>query len=75
METKTLPQAINAMKVITYEVDSLVEIISNDLQVEPHEITLEMIMERVEEWASTDITEGRDDFIIYQDENGSEIEV
>ena len=73
METKALPKTINAMKVISYEVDSLIEIISNDLQVEPEEVTLEMIMDRVDEWASSDLAEARDDLIIYQDENGEQI--
>ena len=75
METKTLPKVINAMKVITYEVDSLVEIISNDNLIEPEEVTLEMIMERIEEWASSDLAESRDDLIIYQDQDGGEIEL
>ena len=75
MGTKTLPKIINASKVITYEVDSIIEMIVGENDVRPDEVTLEMIMEKIEEWASTDITEGRDDLIIYQDENGGEIEL
>ena len=75
METKTMPESITAMKAITYNVESLIEIISNDNLIEPEEVTLEMIMERIEEWASSDLAESRDDLIIYQDQNGGEIEL
>jgi hypothetical protein len=75
METKILPKIINASKVITYEVDSIIEMIVGENDVRPDEVTLEMIMDKIEEWASTDITEGRDDLIIYQDENGKDIEL
>lgn len=75
MNTQTLPESITAMKAITYNVESLVEIISNDNLIEPQEVTLEMIMERIEEWVSSDLAESRDDLIIYQDENGGEVEL
>lgn len=71
---KTLPKTINAMKVVSYNVESLVQIISEDLEVEADAVTLEMIMERVGEWASSDINESQDDLITYQDENGEDIE-
>jgi hypothetical protein len=70
-----MPESITAMKAVTYEVESLIEIISNDNLIEPEEVTLEMVMERIEEWASSDLTESRDDLIIYQDQDGGEIEL
>jgi hypothetical protein len=70
-----MPESITAMKAVTYEVESLIEIISNDNLIEPEEVTFEMVMERIEEWASSDLTESRDDLIMYRDQDGGEIEL
>lgn len=71
----TLPKRINAMKVISYEVEAIVETLVGENDIRPDEVTLEMIMDRIDDWASSDLSEARDDLIIYQDENGEEIEV
>jgi hypothetical protein len=73
--SEKLPQRINAMKVVTYEVELIVEAIVGENDIRPDEVTLEMIMDRIEEWASSDLSEARDDLIIYQDENGRDIEL
>lgn len=75
MKTETMPKSITAMKAVTYEVESLIEIISNDSLIEPEEVTFEMVMERIEEWSSTDLTDSRDDLIMYRDQDGNEVEL
>ena len=70
---KTLPKRINAMKVISYDVQQLVETLMAENEIEANEVTLEMVMDRVEDWASEDINESRDDRIIYQDEEGNDL--
>lgn len=69
----SLPERINAMKVVSYEVQQIVQALMDENEIEADEVTLEMVMDRVEEWASEDINESRDDRIIYQDENGEEL--
>jgi hypothetical protein len=68
-----MPRTITAMKAITYNVETLIEIISSDNLIEPKKVTLEMIMERINKQVSFDLAESRDDLIIYQDEYGGEI--
>ena len=68
-----LPQRINAMKVVSYDVQQIAEALMAENEIEADEVTLEMVMDRVETWASEDINESRDDMIIYQDENGEEL--
>ena len=70
---KGLPQRINAMKVVSYDVQQIVEALMAENEIEADKVTLEMVMDRVETWASEDINDSRDDMIIYQDENGEEL--
>lgn len=69
-----LPARINAMKVISYDVQQIAESLMEENEIEASEVTLEMVMEKIETWVSEDINESRDDMIIYQDENGEEID-
>ena len=75
METKTLPERIVAMKTVSYDVDAIVEMMVGENDIRPEEVTLEMIMERIEDWVSSDLNESRDDLIIYQDQDGGELDV
>jgi len=75
MVTTELPQRINAMKVITYDVQQISEILMAEQELEAHEITLEMVMDKVETWVDEDFTtQGNFSDVIYQDENGQEID-
>ena len=69
----TLPQRINAMKVISYDVKQIVETLMAENEVEANEVTLEMVMERIEAWVEEDFSHDVADSTIYQDENGEEL--
>ena len=70
-----LPQRINAMKIVSYDVQTIAEALMAEQKLEAHEITLEMIMDRVETWVDEDFTtQGNVSDVIYQDENGQEID-
>ena len=69
----TLPQRINAMKVISYDVQQIVETLMAENEVEANEVTLEMVMERIEAWVEEDFSHDVADSTIYQDENGEEL--
>ena len=69
-----LPKRINAMKVISYDVEQMVEDVCNAYSITKEEVTLEMILEYVEELVSEDFAY-RDytGDVILQDENGEEL--
>jgi len=75
---RELPERINVMKVVSYDVNQ----IANDIHAEtetPHsEITLWDIMQRVEVWIENDFSCGwghtaDTSDLIFQDENGEEL--
>ena len=67
-----LPERINAIKSISYDVQQIVETIMAEQEIEAKSVTLEMVMDRVESWVEEDfINEASDTG--YQDENGSEV--
>ena len=69
-----LPTRINAMKVISYDVQQIAESLMAENKVEASEITLEMVMERIEEWIEEDFANDVAGDTIFQDENGEEID-
>jgi hypothetical protein len=68
-----LPERINAMKVISYDVQQIVETLMAEQEVEAEEVTLEMVMDRIESWVEEDFINDVSDSTIYQDENGEEL--
>ena len=68
-----LPERINAMKVISYDVQQIVETLMAEQEVEAEEVTLEMVMDRIESWVEEDFINDVSDSTIYQDENGGEL--
>lgn len=65
-----LPDTINAMKIITYDVKNIVEsLIENDEQ--PREVTLEEVMEVVKAWAIDDFGDNWN--VFYQTDDGEEL--
>jgi hypothetical protein len=65
-----LPDTINAMKIITYDVKNIVEsLIENDEQ--PREVTLEEVMEVVKAWAIDDFGDNWN--VFYQTDDGDEL--
>lgn len=69
----TLPQRINAIKVISYDVQQIAEALMAENEIEAQEVTLEMVMERIEAWVEEDFSHDVADSIIYQNEDGEEI--
>lgn len=68
----SLPERINAIKCISYDVQQLVEMLMAENEIEANEVTLEMVMDRVETWVEEDfMVESAK--TIYQDENGEEL--
>jgi len=68
---ETLPERINVIRTITYDVAKVVEDLK-DMEVEP--IDLDTIFDYINEWVEEDMRApiSRHD-IIYQDENGQEL--
>ena len=63
-----LPERINAIKTVTYDVPAIVESLE---QMGMEDIDLEVVMEYIQEWVFEDF--GGDSGIIFQDENGEEL--
>ena len=69
-----LPKYINAMKVISYDVEQMVEDVCKAYRISQKEVTRDMIMEYLEELVKEDFAY-RDytGDVIFQDENGEEL--
>ena len=65
----TLPQRINVIKTVTYEVGPLRREASNDLGIELD--TVDDLLEYIEEWVAEDF--GGLSGLVFQDENGQEL--
>ena len=65
-----LPERINAIKTITYDVPAIVESLEN-MGMQEEEITLDTVLDFVWEWVYDDM--GSDSGVILQDENGNEL--
>ncbi len=64
----SLPERINAIKTVTYDVPAIVESLE---QMGMEDIDLEVVMEFIQEWVFEDF--GGDSGIIFQDESGEEL--
>ena len=71
--TKTMPERINAIKLISYDTQQLVEMLMEENDMNADQITLEMVMNRVKDWVDEDFTQDCANDVIYQDENGREL--
>lgn len=70
----SLPERINAMKVISYDVRQIVETLMAEKGLEDDStIDIDMVMERIEEWVEEDFAHDVADNTIFQDENGEEL--
>jgi hypothetical protein len=74
-----LPERINVMKVISYDVNQIANDIHAETEIPHGEITLWDIMQRVEVWVESDFSCGhghetntRD--LIFHDENGEDLD-
>ena len=70
---ETLPERINVIRSITYDIPSLV-IELEDMGIDKEEIDLEFILEHIHDWVYEDMSApvSRHD-LVYQDENGNEL--
>jgi len=70
METK-LPERVNAMKVVSYDVESIVDaMMTMEYREKQEDITLEDVLEWIGDDVEADINFSK---VIYQDENGGEL--
>jgi hypothetical protein len=67
-----LPKIINVMKVVSYDVQQIAEDIMAEEEVEAEAITLERVLERLDLYVQDDFDTDKD-YLLYQDENGNEI--
>jgi len=67
-----LPERINVMRVVTYDVSNICKQIHETLEKSLDEITIEDCMNWIEDWVNEDF-DGYTDELIYQDENGEEL--
>jgi len=66
-----LPERINVMRVVSYDVQQLVDDIYNFREMDTDEITIEDCLDWIQDWVREDF--GTLDGLIYQDENGEEL--
>jgi len=76
--TEKLPERINVMKVISYDVQEIVNKIIEDGSTEDGRVSLWDIMQQVEAWTESDFGcehghESDLSDLIFQDENGEEL--
>ena len=71
METK-LPERINVMKVISYDVQDIVERLTESDET-LRTVTLEEVMQQVEAWVEEDFPADRIKDLIIQDQDGNEV--
>lgn len=64
----TMPKRINVIKVITYDVESIVRDVHNEGL---HLDTVDDVLEFIEEWVEDDF--GSLTGLVFQDENGAEL--
>lgn len=70
--SESLPERINVMKVITYDVQDIVErLTENDETL--REVKLDEVMQQVLAWIEEDFPAERIKDLIIQDENGEEL--
>ena len=67
-----LPKSINVMNVISYDVQQIVEDIMAQDEIEASAVDIKKIMEYVDELVEEDFDTSKD-YLIYQDENGEDI--
>lgn len=72
-----LPQRINVMKIVSYDVFDVISQIQAD-RGNDMEVTLDEVLERVEEWTKDDFSCGlghevHHNDLIFQDENGNDL--
>lgn len=68
----TMPERINVMKVISYDVQDIVErLTENDETL--REVELDEVVEQIRAWAEEDFPGERINDLIIQDENGEEL--
>jgi hypothetical protein len=72
METKTMPESITAMRTMTYNTQQIIESIAEAHEKPVSEVTLEEVMDMVADYAVEDLAYSGNG-IIYQDENGGDI--
>lgn len=66
-----LPERINVIRTVTYDVPSIVSDIRTMLDDHHHNPDLAEVMEFIEDWVAEDF--GSLDNLIFQDENGEEL--
>lgn len=84
MTSEQLPERINVMRVVSYDVARVVETIEEERRsaviytrdgtydpVDHQLITVEHVLARIMDWVGDDL--GTDEGLIYQDENGEEL--
>ena len=69
----SLPERINAIKTVTYDVVQIVESLQAMNDDDSYEPTLEEVMAYIEDWVYEDFYNDDMSDIIFQDENGEEL--
>ena len=67
----SLPERINVMRVITYDVEKIIEYICQCDEKTPDQVTLDDCLSLIEDWVAEDFGSTRG--LIYQDENGNDL--
>ena len=67
-----IPSTINAMKVISYDTRRIIEDFMAE-GMEESEITLDMVLSRIQDWVEEDFIHDNADSTVFLDENDEEI--
>jgi len=67
--TETMPERINVIKTVTYDVESIRRDLSNDMGIDLD--TVDDVMEFIEEWVAEDF--GGLYGLVFQDQDGNEL--
>jgi hypothetical protein len=74
METIIMPESITAMRATTYNVEQIIQDIAEVEERPIESVTLDEVMDRIADYATEDLASSRN-VIIYQDQDGGEIEL
>lgn len=72
-ELNVMPKTIKAVKAIHYDVQQIVESLMAENEIEASEVTLDMVLSRIQDWVEEDFIHDNADSTVFLDENDEEI--
>ncbi len=73
MTNQIMPKTIKAVKAINYDVQQIVESLMAENEIEASEVSLDMVLSRIQDWVEEDFMYDNADSTIFLNENDEEI--